>query len=232
MELTKINDVSKYFKREENKWIFQGDSLEIYIPRIYEEKGLLVIGEIATSLGIFQIRIDDKYFTNFLFLGKLNIEFISQRNVTEDDYKYIVLSLTNGSTFIDNAVVVKNGDLLYLIFNMFLSYGKIPPFLSYTDIHTLFDHDNEHCGISLKINHTIFEMIYAHIFRDQNDPYTFYRHTPMTMKPQIVPLRQISHGPTSTTARISGGYLSEGITSALVDESQKNPSTIENLLRS
>jgi hypothetical protein len=231
MDLIRTHDVSQYFELINNQWIFKGNKLEVYIPKIYQERKLLTIGEIASSLGIFQIRINDAVYANFLFLGKLNIEFTSYKNVTEDGFKYIVLELIKDSVFISNSQLVKNGNLLYEIFVMFLAYGKIPPFLNYDEIYQLFDYDQEHCGINLKVNHSIFEMIYAHIFRDAKDPYKFYRHTLMDKPPIIVPLHQISHGPISTTSRIMGGYLSEGITSALVDENTHVPSTIENLLR-
>lgn len=230
--LERIRDISRFFTKKDNQWIFTGNKLEVFIPRIYEEKGLITIGEEVSTLGIIQLRIDDKYSANILFLGKLVIEFSEYRYVTENDFKYIVLSLIKNSIFIQNSIIVKNGDLLFHIFNMFLSFGKIPPFMKYEDIKYLFDHDNDHCGISLKINHAIFEMIYAHIYRDTKDPYMFYRLTSMIEDPIVVPLKQISHMPASTTSKIAGGYLSEGITSALVDDTIRNPSTIENLLRS
>lgn len=232
MDLKQIKDVSSFFKRKDDQWIFTGDKLEVFVPSIYSERGLMVVGETATTLAIFQLRINDTYFANFLFLGKVNIEFNSLRNETEDGFKYTVLELIKGSVFISNLMIVKNSDILYDIFTMFLAYGKIPPFLGYNEISQLFDNDNKHCNTSLKVNHSIFEMIYSHIFRDKTDPYKFYRHTPMNEKPIIVALHQISHGPISATSRIVGGYLSEGITSALVDETTRVPSTIENLLRS
>lgn len=231
-ELKRITDISSFFKHENNKWIFVSKKLEVYIPKVYEEKDLAIIGDDVTTIGIIQLRIDDTYFANIMFLSKLTIEYLSYRNETEDNFKYIVLELQNGSAFIKNSSIVKNSNSLYDIFTLFLAHGKLPPFLTYDDIYKLFDNDSKHCGVSLKINHSVFEMIYAHIFRDKKDPFLPYRLTSMTEKPIIVPLHQISHGPISTTSKIVGGYLTEGITSALVDDTERIPSKIENLLRS
>jgi hypothetical protein len=231
MSLIKINDVSDFFKKENNKWIFTGTKLEIFIPKVYQDRNMLVLGENAVCLGIFQLRINDTFFTNMMFLGRLTIEFITSRNEVEDGYPYIVLELAKDSIFINNATLVKDNNLIYEIFVMFLALGKIPPFISYDMIQKLFDNDNNHCGVSLNINHTIFEMIYAHMFRDMNDPYLFYRLTSMDKPPQIVPINQISHGPISTTSRIVGSYLNEGITAALIDDTPHVSSKIENLLR-
>lgn len=232
MALTKINDVSKYFKLDQNKWIFTGSKLEIYIPKFYQERGLFVLGDIATSIGVFQLRIDDQFYSNFFVLSRLNIEFVSSRLEKENGFEYIVLTLTTNSIFILNNSLVKESGLIYEIFVAFIALGKIPPFLSYDVIQQLFDRDNEYCGVSLKVNHSIYEMIFAHMFRSSDDPYQFYRHTDMKKQPIVVSTHQISHAPQSTTARIVGSYLSEGMTAALVDETEHAPSVVENLLRS
>lgn len=232
MNLTKITDVSKYFEKTGDKLIFTGKKLEVYIPHFYQERGLLELGYNATSLCILQLRINDAYYANLMILSKIIIEFITSRVETENDYKYIVLSLENGSAFMANTNLMKNPNIIYDIFVAFLSLGRIPPFITYDMIQSLFDNDKAHCDIDLKVNHCIYEMIFAHIYRDKNDPYMFYRNTPMIDEPIIVPIHQISHGPSSTTARIVGSYLSEGLTAALVDETNHAPSKIENLLRS
>lgn len=228
----KITDLSPYFKKDGDTWIFTGKKLEVWIPKIYQERGLLVIGETLVSLGIFQLRINDTYHANLLLLNRLNINFSSYRNESESDYPYLVFEIIPDTPFILSSTIVKDGNIIYDVFVTFLALGKIPPFLDYDIIQCLFDNDYKHCDISLGINHTIFEMIYASVFRDSDDPYTFYRHTLMNKPPKIVSIHQISHGPVSTTARIVGSYLSEGMTSALVDDNQHVSSKIENLLRS
>lgn len=232
MSLTKIENLSSYFQRVDDKWIFQGRKLEVFIPRVYQDRDLLTLGDVATTLGIFQIRINDSEYANFMILGKISIEFLASRIEKEDNYEYVVLTLERGSAFVADINIVKSSDTIYDIFIIFLALGKIPPFLNYDAIQALFDNDEAHCGIKLKVNHAIVEMIFAHIFRDRKDPYMYYRLTPMTESPVIVPIRQISHGPSSTSARITGSYLTEGLTASLVDDTERPPSLIENLLRS
>lgn len=231
MPLKKITDVSDFFKLENNQWIFTGKKLEIFIPKMYQDRGFLIIGECATSLGIFQLRIDDTYETNFIVLSKLVIEFISNRTVTENDYPYIVLTLERGSVFIQSNLLIKDQNLVYPIFITFFALGKIPPFIDYTNISKILDKVKPQCGVDLKLNNTIYEMIYAHMFRDAKDPYKFYRNTPMAEPPIVVALHQISHLPATASARIIGSYLNEGLTASLVDDTERIPSTIENLLR-
>lgn len=231
MTLIKTSDISSYFVREDNKWIFVGKKLEIFVPKLYQDRGLLVLGDVASCLGIFQMRIDDTFYSNVMILARLSIEFVSNHVVTEGDTQYMVLTLEHGSVFIANSRIVKDANIIYEIFVTFIALGKVPDSISYDSIQSLFDNDDAHCGVSLKVNHSVFEMIYAHMYRDAKDPYTFYRHTPMTAPPQIVSIRQISHGPISTSARITGSYLAEGMTASLVDDTVRTPSVVENLMR-
>lgn len=232
MALKKLNDISNYFEKKGTKWIFTGKKLEVYIPAVYGERGLLELGSIITSLGIFQLRINDQFYSNLLILGKLNLSPSDHDTITEDGYDYVVLNFVKDDVFITNTDIVKNGNLAYEVFMMFLALGKIPPFIDYNSIQTLFDNDKKCCDISLNVNHTIFEMIFAHMYRDKSDAFKFYRLTTMKEPPVIVPIHQISHGPTSNSSRIMGSYMREGTVSALINDPDPNdPSKIENLMR-
>lgn len=231
MSLTKIDDISPYFEKKGEQWIFTGKKLEIYIPKVYQERDLLTLGDSALCLAIFQLRINESLYANMMMLARIDIEFIDTVVVTENDYQYVVLVLEAGSVFIRNSHLVKNSNIIYEVFTTFLALGKIPPFINYDSIQSLFDKDSIECGVNLPINHSIFEVIYAHMFRDSKDPYKFYRHTRMDQPPQVVNIHQISHGTISTTARIVGSYLNEGMTASLVDDSVHSPSVIENLIR-
>lgn len=229
--MKKITDVSPYFEHKDGQWIFTGKHLELYIPTVYADRDLLSVGSTALSLGILQMRINGMFTTNLLLLTKIEIEFESDRQVEEDGYQYTVLEVLPGQALIKNSVIVKNPNLIYSIFMVFIALGRIPPFLDYNTVQSIFDNDNLLCGVSLGVNHAIWEMIYAHMYRDKQDPYKVFRYTPMTNEPQIVALHNISHGPRSTSSKLIGAYMADGLVSALVDTNPKEPSIVENLLR-
>jgi len=229
--MSKITDVSPYFKFEKNQWIFTGKELKVYIPEVYQGRNLLSIGNTASSLGVLQLRINGKYEATLLLLNKIEIEFESDSKVTEHEYEYIVLNVLPGQALIRNTRLVKDPGSIYNIFMTFVALGKLPPFLDYDATQSIFDNDRLVCGASLGVNHSIWEMVFAHMHRDKEDPYTFYRYTKMDKEPQIVSLHAISHGPQSTSAKVIGGYMSDGLVSALVDKSEKESSLIENMLR-
>lgn len=230
--MKKISDITPFFKKDKSRWIFTGKLLEIWIPSIYQERGLLTLGEDARCLGIFQLRFNNQMFANFLFLGFLQIDYSSERNETEDGNSYIVLTINQDQTFIKELNVVKNSSVIYDVFTTMITLGHFPAFLEYNVVHQLFDNAGLLTGLNLGVNHSIWEMIYSHLFRDKKDPYKHYRLTNMKEAPVVVSFNQISHGPESTTAKLLGSYMNEGIVSALVDGDYNQPSPVENLLRS
>jgi len=227
----KILDISPYFELKDGKWIFVGKQLELFIPAVYLDRGLFEFGNIASSLGIFQLRINNSYTADMLLLAKLDIEFESDRIVEENNYSYIVLNVLPGQAFINNIELVKNPNLLYSIFMTFIALGKIPPFLEYDAVLSTFDNDALICGASLNVNHAIWEMIYSHMYRDMEDPYKVYRYSAMADKPRIVALHMVSHIPGSVTSKIIGAYMTDGIVASLTDFTDREPSVVENLLR-
>lgn len=230
--MAEITDVSKYFRKEGGKQIFIGKKLEILIPEVYRDRKFFeIIGDKAVSLGIVKLRFNDIDTAILMIISKISFGYSNISNIEENGESYICLTLNRDDVFIHEINIVKNSNIAYDLFMSFIALGKIPKFISYDKISKLFDNDIKCSGINLNINHAIFEMIYAHMYRDSADPFTFYRYTRMNKMPVIVPLHQISHGPVSTSARIIGSYMKEGMVSSLVDDSDKEPSLIENLLR-
>jgi len=230
--MKKIYSLDNYFDKKGTQWIFTGKKLKVYIPAIYENRNLLELGTKVTSLGIFQLRINDALIADMLLLNQLVMSPSNTERITEDGYQYVVLSFNKGDIFVNNTDLVKNGKLAYDVYMMFISGGKIPPFMSYDNVQALFDNDKKCCDISLNVNHSVFEMIYAHMYRDKADPFQFYRLTAMKKPPTVVSMMQISHGPTSNSSRMIGAYMNEGVVAALVNDPDKDSqSLIENIMR-
>ena len=165
-----------------------------------------------------------------MLIGKMECQPVFYDYQTIDDEPYIILHFIKDSVFINNSSIVKDPNILNDVYKLFVAHGKLPSFIDYNSASFILDNGKEHCDMDLGINHVIYELIFAHIFRDADDPYTPHRLTDMKKAPIILSLHQKSHGPTSGIARISGGYLSEGITSNLVDETGRPATPIENLL--
>jgi hypothetical protein len=230
MKLKFLKDKSKYFKKVDGSIIFKGKKLKIYVPKNYADQKLFSIDNTVHTLGVLRYEIDNTYYSNMILLLMLEIDPSEINSINIENNAYYELVLYKNDRFLCNTNIIKNNDLLYQMFVSFLALGKIPTFLPYDKVSSLFDNAKEHCGISLGVNRVIFEMIYSHVYRDKADPKKFYRHTPMKELPLIIALHMISYSPTSNLAKLMGSYMKEGLISSL-DDVQNTTNEIENLFR-
>lgn len=211
--------------------------VKIYVPERYVEKDLAEIGSDVFIVGVYAMVVDDKYYAVSKINAMMRIKPTTIATVKFDGTSYLEFYFEPGSVVIATTSLIKSDTLVYNIFNYFISNGKVPWFLSYEDLATLFESADHHAGVRLTKSHSILEMFAAAIARDPTQRNKYYRHTlgDTSEKPStpvgFIALRNISLGATNTTARLQGSYWADGLNSALA-----NPSTrlerVEQLLRS
>lgn len=209
---------------------------KVYFPTRYEEQGLSEIGSEVVLLGFFAIVHDNNDYGVSKALTKVKMLPDEIEQVKIDDEEYTVLTFLSGSVFIENTQVIMDSNLLYVVWNEFISKGKLPWFIDYRDLSQLFKHAPHYTGVKLGANHAIWEMVAATISRDPNNLQKHYRQTIKsidylkTNPPVVVKLNSVTYGATNTTTKLLGSYFDEGLTSALVNPSTKTE-PIETLLR-
>jgi hypothetical protein len=210
---------------------------KIYIPKRFAEKQLATIAAETYIVGIFAIVVEDKYYgvstTNAMMRitpsgGISTVKF--------DGDSYLEFAFEPGSVVIADTQLIRSDTLVYKIFDEIIAKGHIPWYVGYEDLAKLFSTAARHAGVNLSGSHAILEMFAAAIARDSQDRSRYYRHTVQSQDdqnvrpPTIIPLRSVGHGATNTTAKLLGSYFDDGLTSALVNPSQKTE-RIEELLR-
>lgn len=209
---------------------------KIYVPARFQEQKLAAIGSETYLLGIFAIVYDDTYYAVSNVPAMMRVDPATVNTVTVDEEDYLELVFEAGDTVLTNIDLVKDDKMLFYVYNEFIAKGHIPWYIGYEDLGRLFEHAKLHAGASLGANHAVIEMIAASITRDSNNKTKFYRHSVESKKdldtnpPTMIPLRSVTYGATNTTAKLIGAYWDEGITSALVNPSEK-VEPIEEILR-
>lgn len=216
--------------------IFTGDHLKIYIPKRYENRGLLVFDDIVRVLGIFEMEAFHSSLPKGSALKGLvcpamlstipeEVNSVSWRGVDCFCFEY-----GKNQTIITSTTLIKQERLAYLIFMEQLSLGNLPKFLHYDDLAFMFDNVVKTTGANLNMNHSIFEMLYGQQCRDADNSSIRYRHTDMKKPPKYVELRSVSEAMDSTSARLYGSYAIDGLNSSLTTVVE-NQSDLENHLR-
>lgn len=219
-----------------------GDSLvavkgvKVYIPSRYTERRLASIGAESNTVGIFAITLDDQYYAVNLTMASMRLEPTSMNTVMIEGSEYIEFYFEPGSVVVPDVELLKDDTMPYYVYNEFVSGGHIPWFLTYLDLAKLFDSAPYHAGLNVGANSAVLEMIMATIARSPEDRTVYYRHFIEKMgdigkrPPDYIDFSSVIFNATNTSARMIGSYFEEGVSSSLINPSERRE-RIEDILR-
>lgn len=210
--------------------------LKIHIPARFPERGLGKIEDEVSFVGICAFIVEDKYYAVSTVNAFMRTEPTLINTVNVDDVDYIEFSYDPGSRVVANLNLVKIDNLLYRINDDLIAKGRVPWYLSYTDLGSLFSTAQYHAGVRLGANPAIIEMIAATICRDPDEVKRYYRQSiespddVTTRPPTVIPLRAVSYGATNAIAKLMGPYFDDNVTSTLNSPGER-VERVERLLR-
>ncbi|MBN22761.1 MAG: hypothetical protein CL678_15860 [Bdellovibrionaceae bacterium] len=212
------------------------EPVKIYIPVRFSESGLAHVDDEVSTVAIFGITVQDKYLGVSCTVSNIRLDPSSIGVVECEDGDYHEFSFETGATVFVYTDLVQVDTLPYSISSEFIDKGKVPSYLTYDDTVKLFDTSGDFTGMTVGANHALAEMVCSVIFRQQDDLGKYYRKiaeepgSKRVPAPAVVPNRSVAWGATNTTAKLTGAYFSEGLTSALINPSERSEQ-IEELLR-
>lgn len=223
-------NIDSFFTVVEDTMVFTGNHLEVRIPMRYKVHEALEVEDTVRALAIFEMIVNKQYEYGLLLPNLIRMAPSKISRTTIDSVDYQICEFFNGDKFMLSTTVLKESHIAPMMYNEFISLGNIPKFLDYNSTALLFDTAEKMCDINLKTPHSVFEMIYAHLFRDPDNLYLKYRFTDKVKKPAFIGANSVAFGPESTTAKLIGAYFNDGVNSALVNASDQQYD-LEDLLR-
>lgn len=206
----------------------------VQIPESFAAKNLAVIGSEVFIFGFFPIIMGDRYAVNKT-IAMMRICPSSTQKIVVNETPYVEFQFEAGDKLIYTTALVVTDTLSYYMYDEFIAKGNIPWYMDYFDMANMFDTAKEHAGVDLG-GRSIIELIISTIARDPNDMTRLYRHILArpedlrTKPPVTVPFRSVIWNTSDTTSKLNGAYYSDGINSALVNQSE-SVEMIEELLR-
>jgi len=175
----------KFLRREDSRIIFEGDYMEIYVPKDYFKKGIASYnGDKINTMGIFSFIVytqDEKdkgkegSIHSLKVPMKIEFDYVDVKTANkkkikpelkEDDYH--VFCLEKGNIFIYNTsseqTAENSKDFIYLLHN-----GNLPSIIPYEDIIKLYIESITLNQVNLNNPAIIFEIIIAELCRDKKD---------------------------------------------------------------
>jgi hypothetical protein len=228
-----IKDIDQFFSYDpqQKSLTFNGTSLVVYAPKRYEVYNLLKLADNVTTLGVVDLIINDTYQAGLLLLTTIEMEPDTVSTVMVDEIQYIKMTLSQGSKFICNTERIADASIVYSCWVEFIARGKLPYFIKYDELATLFDTTKSICDQALNVDHVILEVIYSHLARDPDNMSIQYRLTDMKEAFKFISLRNVGYATTSSTSRLLGSYFQNALNSSLI-QTTSDHSEIEDLLRS
>jgi len=199
--------------------------LVIHIPKHWTEGALGSMESKVNALANYGIIVDGKYACSIACcIMTFTPETVN--TITVDELPYLEMVFSAGTPIL-TIPVIKTAPLLYEINNEFDNKGKKPWYMNESDLARLFDTAEYHAGAGIGADRAITEMMVASRMRMPEDRAKYYKEAYTTEKqyaenlPEIIAGRSVGYGATNTSARLLGSYMSEGMTSALVNPTEK-----------
>lgn len=211
-------------------------ALTIQFPVRFGEIGLAKIGTNSYVYGLFAILLEtgDYALCNvnaYVELGAAAVELI-----TIDDTQYYQFQYQKGDIVFKTKELVCRANLIYRAIEEFVFKGKIPWYVGYEDMGKIFDTAKKHARTSAEILPSVVEFMAGYIGRDKTDRIKYIREVGKDYKDFTqakmawVPMRSVYWSAPGTVNKLAGAYFSDGITSALVNPSERTEK-IESILR-
>ncbi len=239
MDITKLQrnaDLVKSTLKELNNVIYVTQPTKVYIPVRFSERGLAQIGGEIYIIGIYGIVINDTDWALSLVNAMVRIEPTSYRIINIQGEDYFEFYFEPGSVFCPNIDLVKTDTLTYRIYDEIISKGKIPWYLGYLELSSIFDTAQYHAGANVGTDREVTELLISLIARNKEDRTKYYRQTLTSLDdlesnpPAYISMRSVIFAATNTLNKIAGSYMETGIVSALVSPSEREEK-IESLLK-
>lgn len=224
--------INKHFKKINNSLIALKDC-SVFFPKIYEQKALATISDEVSVLGVLMFQVDSTYAVMNLN-AMVHFTPIRTDSVNIDGEDYYQMVFEAGSRVIPELTVVKRDTLPYLVYDLFISNGKIPFYMGYLDMCRLFDTAKAYADADVGTRPEVIQLLVSLIARSKSNQNKYYRQVISDKTDEsdlkFIPIKSVAYGATNTVNRLGGSGFKTGVISSLIYPADK-VENIESILR-
>lgn len=212
--------------KEVGNQLYVTEECSIHIPVRFSERGLASIGSDTYVIGIFPIICGDKY-SVIMVDALMRIEPAEVNRVVIHDTEYFEFVFPAGTPIVANLDLAQVDTLTYRIYDEIIAKARVPWYLTYFDLASLFDTAQEYAGADIGQNKEVTELLVSIIARNDKNRVEYYRTTVsdkesfLTTPPLYAPLKNVSLSATNAVSKLGGGHFREGTVSTIVSPSER-----------
>jgi len=235
-DLKRNSDLIKSKLKTVGNSIITNVNLSILVYHKFVDKEMTILDNVCKVVGIIAIMDDDNNYAIMTVPGVMSVEPNEIEDIEIDGEHYYKLVIIKGEALISDTTIVKDTGYVYKVFDLLVLKGKVPFFLNYEDMLSLFKNFPEYTGTKIGKDTLPFEIFTAMIARDKNDPTKDFRLTVKTHNdaikepPKWVGLMNIYYSFGSTLSKIAGSYFKTGVLVAAVNKNKKQ-TKLEKILK-
>lgn len=217
-----------YLKETPNGSVIVTKDCIVQFPSRFVKRELAEIDVGVEVYGLMAIIFEDNTYAVLNFTNKLilNSNIIDYKEI--NGIEYINVTFKKNDILIINTNLVRIETVIFDILDEIILKGNIPWYIEYEDLLKMFDTAKAYAGMSIT-NLTGTELLASMCARCNEDRTKYFR-TCNKSKLFYIGLRNVFYSATSTLTRLSGSYLSDGVTSALLSPT-KDISELEKAVR-
>lgn len=209
----------------------------IVLPFRWIKCGLLTLGRANYCAAIFPLVNENGEYSVCNFCTQLEITPSSIEIIQINGVDHYAFVFDVGATITPDTRLVMDDAYSYLIYDEIIQKAKAPWFLNYDDVGRVMATSKSHSGITLAADNIIFEIIVATLSRDETLRTQYRERIPDLSLASFekvpfnqVPIVSVVYAATNKMTKIMGGYIDDGMTSALTEDESPESGVVE-LLR-
>jgi len=215
--------------------IVTSENLTILVFGKFVEKDMTTLDNVCKVVGVLAIMDDNMNYSIMAVPGVVEVEPNAIENIDIDGEHYFGLKIEKGDSLISDTTIVKDNSYIYKLFNVLILNGKVPFFLGYKDMLSIFKNLPKFTGSKLGKDTLPFEIFISMVARNKEDPTKDFRLSLKTNKdvnsiPKWIGLSNIYYSFGSTLSKVAGSYFKTGTLVATVNKS-KEATKLEKILK-
>lgn len=209
----------------------------IIVPYRFLQARLLEFGESNYLVTVFPLVNLNGEYSVCNFCTKMEITPSSIEMTKHDGEEHYIFRFYKGDVITPDVNLLMDDNFSYLVYDEFIQKAKAPWYLNYRDIGLIMTTCKSHSGVRLADTNAIFEILIACLTRNQ-DLTKFYREVindvsdaSLARHPrQSITLNSVIYSTVNKMNKMMGGYIEDGLSSALT-ETENATSGVELMLR-